>query len=75
MMTVSVQAFRYDMKYLTRYAIIVIAMINIIKLLKYEIDPVINNTKATNKKKVFTLPSSLKNSLLCLIFKTILQIY
>ena len=51
MMTVSVQAFRYDMKYLTRYAIIVIAMINIIKLLKYEIDPVINNTKATNKKK------------------------
>ena len=40
-------------------------MINIIKLLKYKVDPVINNTKATNERNkvsLFALQSSLKNS-------------
>ena len=45
MTAVSVQAFRQDMKYLTRYAIIVIAIL-IIKQLKNKIVNVINNTKA-----------------------------
>ena len=50
------KASSHDIDCLTRYAITVIAMIDIIKLLKYKIDPVINNTKATNERnKVFAL--------------------
>ena len=45
--TVSVQAFRHDMKYLTRYAIIVIATL-IIKQLNNKIVHVINNAEASN---------------------------
>ena len=64
------------MKCLTRDAITVIAMIKAIKLLKYKVDPVINNTKATNgRNKVFALQSSPKNTFGLFNLKTILQMY